>query len=251
MDGLITVTEQLGKHYAPLVPSLVVEGILSKEDGSSSPSVSIANEGRDVTSFVVFYAGGLETEYGVDLLLKSFARNATASFQLWILGKGELEDRIRDAAKKDSRIVFMGYRHQSEVRHLMNKATVLVNPRPSNQSFTQFSFPSKVVEYMASGRPVVSTRLPGIPADYYPHLFILEKETPEDLCDLLMQLYAMPRSALNEFGAQAKRFVVENKNESSQGQRILTFLAQVQTARRKSRDLATNSIEDGVHHVHQ
>ena len=31
----------------------------------------------------------------------------------------------------------------------------------------RYSFPSKLFEYLQAGKPVISTRLPGIPADYF------------------------------------------------------------------------------------
>ena len=38
-----------------------------------------------------------------------------------------------------------------------------VNPRQNNEEFTKYSFPSKTMEYLASGVPVVAYKLDGIP----------------------------------------------------------------------------------------
>lgn len=43
----------------------------------------------------------------------------------------------------------------------IEQASVLVNPRNMNYSQNQNNFPSKVLEYLASGRPVVSTKFRG------------------------------------------------------------------------------------------
>jgi glycosyltransferase involved in cell wall biosynthesis len=233
MDGLITLTAEMGKHYAPEVPSIVMEGILSEEDHSSRNSDGEeGNDSRDDGQFVVLYAGGVEVAYGMELLLDSFKRISSPSFRLWILGKGDFAAQIEIASQKDPRIRFVGYHPQHEVMILLRKASVLINPRPSRQDFTRFSFPSKTIEYMASGRPLISTRLPGIPEDYFPHLFVLDEETPEELSALLVRLSAMPRKELDDFGARAKAFIIDNKNATRQGARILSFLEHLLHIRR-------------------
>ena len=158
------------------------------------------------------------------LLLRAFELLQGQRFQLLILGKGGLEAQILEAAKRDARISFKGYCTQSEAKSLECGATVLINPRPSRQAFTQYSFPSKILEYMATGRPVISTRLPGIPEEYFAHMIVLENETPEELAALFLRLEALPRAVLDELGANARTFVSVKKNERSQGQRILAFL---------------------------
>lgn len=227
MDGLISLTKQLVMYYAPTVPSIIVEGILNAEDYSASNISSSKCELEQENSFVILYAGGLQPENGLELLLNAFLQIEDPSFRLLILGKGDFANQIKTASQIDDRIVFKGFCAPNEVKKLACTAAVLINPRLSNQEFTQFSFPSKTIEYMASGRPVISTKLPGIPEEYFSHLIILEKETPEYLSALFMRLKATPRKKLDDFGANAKKFILENKNETYQGQRIISFLGQL------------------------
>jgi len=225
MNGLITLTKQLSEHYAPGVPAMVMEGIISVDNYTSSfPCVAEKNVDAN-SGFVVLYAGGLQAEYGVQLLLEAFAKIYNPTFRLWIFGKGELATQVQAASQKDSRIAFRGFCPPEKIKDHLKKATVLINPRPSSQSFTRFSFPSKIIEYMASGRPVITTRLPGIPEDYFPYLFVLDEETPAGLSDLLTRVSTVPREDLDELGAKAKTFVLEKKTDTYQGQRILSFLA--------------------------
>lgn len=224
MNGLVVLTKQLSLCFAPLVPAIVVEGILYADDYRETECCHSDYGVSSDSCFSILYAGGLQAEYGVELLLEAFALTHDPSFRLWIMGKGDLTDKIKTAAQTDSRIVFNGYCPQHELKERMREATVLINPRPANQPFTQFSFPSKTIEYLASGRPVITTRLPGIPEEYFQHVFTLEKETPEELSALFIRLNAMPDMVLTNFGAGAKNFVLNNKNETSQGQKIATFI---------------------------
>ena len=41
-----------------------------------------------------------------------------------------------------------------------------MNPRSADAEYTKYSFPSKTIEYLATGVPVVMNRLPGIPEEY-------------------------------------------------------------------------------------
>jgi glycosyltransferase involved in cell wall biosynthesis len=227
MDGLITLTNQLAKHYAPSAPSLLLEGILSGEDYCVLSAHQYSCNVRTRSSFNILYAGGLTAEYGVGILLKAFSYINDKDIRLWVLGKGPLSDEIQKASYRDNRIVYKGYCSQKEVIKLYQKASVLINPRPSKQSFTKFSFPSKTIEYMASGRPVISTRLPGIPEEYFKYLIPLENESPEGLSNLLMELKAMSPKELEQFGENGRYFIIQNKCEAFQGNRILRFLKQI------------------------
>ena len=58
-----------------------------------------------------------------------------------------------------------------------------MNPRFTGAEYTLYSFPSKNIEYMVSGTPVITTRLAGIPDDYYPYVFVFEEEINENIND--------------------------------------------------------------------
>jgi glycosyltransferase involved in cell wall biosynthesis len=53
----------------------------------------------------------------------------------------------------------------------------MLNPRDPSWRGTPYSFPSKLLEYLTTGKPIISTRLPGIPAEYF------EVLRPVDLVD--------------------------------------------------------------------
>ena len=106
----------------------------------------------------------------------------------------------------------------------MRQATVLVNPRPSRQDFTAFSFPSKTLEYLAAGKPVLSTRLPGIPEEYFGYLQPIEDETPEGLAGALTAFRDLSVEERDRLGALGRDFVLAQKTEARQGARLLEFL---------------------------
>ena len=105
-------------------------------------------------------------------------------------------------------------------------ATLLVNPRPTVEEFVQYSFPSKNMEYMASGTPLLTTRLPGMPKEYYPYVYLLEKESAQGIADALRKILSNSDEALHRKGAEARDFILGTRNNVAQGQKILTMLEQ-------------------------
>lgn len=222
LDGFIVLTRQIAEDYLPNAPAIVMEGILSVE----SEALANANQqpGGQPEEFVVLYAGVLQRSYGITMLLEAFAKLPKTGFSLLLLGRGDMEAEIRRRAEQDPRICFLGFVSPAEVFRRCLQATVLVNPRPSGECFTPYSFPSKILEYMAAGRPVITTRLPGIPAEYDPYVVWLDRETPEGLASLLLQLREQPAARLHDLGRRGREFVLQEKNYRRQGKRIVEFI---------------------------
>ena len=65
-----------------------------------------------------------------------------------------------------------------EARRWQHKAAVLVNPRRGDEDFVPYSFPSKNIEYLLTGKPVVAYLLPGMPARYADFLCQIDQELP-------------------------------------------------------------------------
>jgi len=184
MNGLITLTKHIANDLAAqTVPYLVVEGAVSidmLESGSHQVN-NLSINATDKGERIIFYAGGLSSEYGVKILLDAFSLLPCHNYRLWLCGSGKMESAVKNAAMRDHRIIYWGVKTNSEVIQLEKHSTILINPRPSNNEFTKYSFPSKLLEFMASGRPVITTPLKGIPDDYESYVNILEDQSPAGL----------------------------------------------------------------------
>jgi glycosyltransferase involved in cell wall biosynthesis len=227
-SGIISLTKQTLDDFASGRPGLVVEGGVNLRELTESPrqvSGALARELHGVR--VCLYAGDLDNLNGISMLLEGFSLIADRSVRLWLLGRGECESAVMNAAKCDPRIAFLGFRANDEVRNLQRVVTVLINPRPSQQEITKYTFPSKLLEYMQSGTPVLTTRLPGIPEEYYQHTFTIEVETVEGLAKSLETVFSTSVSELRAKGESARQFVMKEKSWPSQGRLIVSFLRQL------------------------
>jgi len=219
-------------HHVLLTEAM--HGYLSQKLGADKPYVvleghsDITMEGRKpslsqkLQPRVCLYAGSIHRKYGVANLVEGFRKADLPNTQLHIYGAGDYEEELREIAARDPRVTYGGMIFSSEVVEKEQEATLLVNPRPTNEEFVKYSFPSKTMEYMASGTPVLTTMLPGMPEEYYPYVFLIQDETPEGITDALQK--ALENPDLYDRGLRARDFILKQKNNVSQAGKLLTML---------------------------
>jgi hypothetical protein len=77
---------------------------------------------------------------------------------------------------------------------------------------------------MLSGTPLVTTKLCGIPDEYFQYVYTFEQETIEGFAKTLIKILSIPEEELIIKGKEAQDFVLKNKNNIIQAQRIKDFL---------------------------
>lgn len=220
-DRYILLTKQMNEVVNPKnKPYIIMEGLVDLEMETSSNILDKKNTKKKI----LIYAGGLYAKYGVKDLIEAFMLLDDMSVELHLYGSGELVAEMDTYVKKDRRIYFKGMVPNKIVVKDQLAATLLINPRPTNEEFTKFSFPSKNMEYMVSGTPMITTKLPGMPKEYYPFVYLFEEEDVEGMKNSLRQTLYKSKEDLHQFGLEAKKFVLTNKNNQIQAQRILQFI---------------------------
>lgn len=126
------------------------------------------------------YVGHLEREKGVDLLLDAMEHgplHQRAAVSLALVGAGSMRRRLEGtAAPSGGRIRFAGSRDHSEIPLWMAACDVFCLPSRRE------GCPNVVLEAMACGRPVVATRVGGVPELVNAETGILvEPENPQAL----------------------------------------------------------------------
>src|SRR5690606_27241774 len=129
-------------------PYIVIEGL-----ANSKAEELLSVKSTLVKKKSIMYAGALYEKFGLDILINSFMNLENDNIELWLFGSGDMEEKIRKYTTIDQRIKFFGRVDRTEILEYEKEATLLVNPRPSKEEFTKYSFPSKTIEYMASGTP--------------------------------------------------------------------------------------------------
>lgn len=219
-DCFVFLTEQMNETVNRRSrPYVVSEGHsdVSMRDRARAPR---RTDGRRV----LLYAGGLETQYGLDALCNAFRRIRKPGEELHLYGSGSYVETLKTLSVEVDGIFYHGVVPASEVVMRELEAELLVNPRSPEGEYTKYSFPSKTMEYMASGVPVVMCRLPGMPGEYGRYVYLFEDGSEEAIAAKLRELLDLPPQELWEKGAAAKRFVMEEKNNIAQAKKILDGL---------------------------
>ena len=172
----------------------------------------------------VIYAGGLQIEYGIKNLCRAFLEVAKDGEVLHVYGEGAYKEELKELCCNNKMIVYHGNVPNTEVVLAESAATLLVNPRAAEAEFTKYSFPSKTMEYMVSGTPVVMTKLPGMPEEYCSYVYLFKSCSIADIKDKLRDILDKSSEELCSFGARARRFVLDNKNNQQQAKKVLDFV---------------------------
>ncbi len=219
MNNLINVNQK---------PYIVIEGMVDIKMNEILNCLE-----NKVNDKVIIYAGGLYERFGVKKLIDAFTKLSHENVQLGLYGSGEMEQQIREYEKLDPRIKYFGVVQNSVVVNEELKATLLVNPRPSNEEFTKYSFPSKNMEYMASGTPLLTTPLLGMPSEYKQYIFLFNDESVDGMNKTLQEILNFSREELHDKGKEAKAFVLCKKNNIIQAKKVHNFIKRIMSKNKR------------------
>ena len=108
--------------------------------------------GAGAGGYVVF-VGRLAPEKGIGALIEAW-KQLREHVELKILGDGPLADMVKDAARNDVRITWLGRRPSADVLRIVGDAICLVMP-----SLWYETFGRTIAEAYSKGTPVVASRL--------------------------------------------------------------------------------------------
>ena len=183
---------------------------------------------------VCLYAGGLHRIYGIPYLVQAFIKADVPNTELHIYGSGDYREELTALCRQHPSIRYFGVKPNAEVVEAELKATLLINPRPTTDAYTKYSFPSKNMEYMVSGTPLLTTKLPGMPAEYYKYVYLIDEETVTGLSNKLTRILSKPPEELHAFGAKAREFVLREKNNVRQAQQIIDLIKECFRGKKKN-----------------
>ena len=125
---------------------------------------------------VLLYAGSYSKWTGVENLLDDYLsvdRSVIPNVELHLYGFSPREHHKRLMLKRKD-IVFHGLVDPFELSRAISAASVLVNPRPENLRGGDRNFPSKLLLYLESGQPILSTVTRSLGPAFLKHLVVYE-----------------------------------------------------------------------------
>ncbi len=183
--------------------AVFVSESLRRQFGRGLPNTMVVNESR-LTEEVfwnrpakrsgplrVAFVGRFSAEKGLDVLFEAAA--GLGQVELWMIGRGPLEQPLRESAAKRGfadRVRWLGYKpYGPELFETIRQAHVLVLPSRTE------GLPLAIVEAMSQAVPVVGTRVGGI-VELVRHShngLLIDPGDPRALADALVALMDEPR----------------------------------------------------------
>ena len=220
LDGYLSLTHNLVNVFNEHLPSYVFEGLVNEE-----------NEGKKDPIHNYFYFGGsLYERYGVKTLVDAF-HETNLNCKLVLAGSGPLDKYIEQLAEDDYRILYLSQISKEKNFAYMRNSIANINPRPLDKKLDEESVPSKLIEYLSVGTPVISTK--------YPKLYSLFKDDVtwidgNDQLSMKIALESYDFSKQEEHlkkAATARRKVFEFYGLNVQAESINHFLAEINSSR--------------------
>jgi glycosyltransferase involved in cell wall biosynthesis len=87
-----------------------------------------------------------------------------------------MKELLIEKSKKDNRIEYVGFLDEGAYLSLLSKANVLINPRNMDLPQNQNNFPSKILEYLATGKVIISTKFPNY-QEFEENIFFCDTNT--------------------------------------------------------------------------
>lgn len=195
VDGLVLFSERM-REKLPVKdkPFVVMEGIIL--DVNREEYMKKVEKRANDFSKTIMLSGALDCEEGILTLLEAFSKIEDTEYKLWLTGTGNAVDLINRYADADKRITYFGYiASYSEFLELQQKASVFVLMVPPTHPKAAYYFPSKLMEYLATGGIVACYKLPCIPDEYDEYLQYFSGDAEQigrqltDLCKTDPEVY--------------------------------------------------------------
>lgn len=180
---------------------------------------------------VLFYAGSFGNKDGVDILLDAFdmlaARNKDV--RLVLTGKGNRDAinkfvrRWRSSPYAD-RIEYKGYLDELSYYKLLNDIDIPCMTRV-DLAFAHAGFPFKLGEFLASGKPVVASRVSDVPKFFSDKInaMLVQPGSSSDVCEAVEFLINNPDKAA-EIGNRGREEAKALFDYKEQGRSLRAFL---------------------------
>jgi glycosyltransferase involved in cell wall biosynthesis len=152
-------------------------------DGQSQRDQVRSTLGIPAESKVILYMGSFFYFSGLPQLVDEFAGSDQDDKVLVLVGGGEQDQELRQQVAKlglAKKVIFTGFVGFSELPGYLAAADVAVNPMQSSL-VSNAAFPNKVIQYLATGLAVATTRLKGLELTFGDVPGIRYSQTPEQV----------------------------------------------------------------------
>ncbi len=183
LDGAFLVNSKI---QVPC-PAVVIRGAIREQnfdaaDKIAELSAAEMNAGTEEKIPTILFASTLDRQRGIEVVMEAL-KYTDAEFKLQITGRGDKEEFAKDSS--DKRVEFLGYLDYETYQQKLREADICVNAQLAHHEFGNFSFPSKIFEYLSAGKLVISSDVADAEEALGDALLIYHKDDPKELAKMI------------------------------------------------------------------
>jgi glycosyltransferase involved in cell wall biosynthesis len=215
-DKVVTINEKL-RDYAirmgakPEDTYVVRAGIdLERYDPNIDGGEMREIYGIEKDDSVLFFMGWLYHFSGLKEVTVELSKikNEKPNIKLLIVGDGDAFNalqKIREENHLNDQIILTGKKPYQEIPAFIAASDICLLPAYPTEKIMQDIVPIKMYEYMAMGKPVITTKLPGVMKEFGEDHGVIYVDKPEDVLKKGIEL--IENGMLKEYGSKARGFV--------------------------------------------
>ncbi len=179
--------------------------------------------------YVAFVGVMNDAKEGVNILIKAFKvlNNEFQDYNLYLVGPRNYDtpshlEMIHNCGLEE-KVEWKGAYDRDQIPAIVQNADLLVLPRPDSRQ-AQGGFPTKLGEYLATGNPVVATRVGELP-DYLEDgesVFFAEPGSVDSFADAMQRALINPEEA-KRIGANGRKVAKKHFNKDIQAKILYDF----------------------------
>ena len=176
------------------------------------PSASSGNlrkrYGLEGTDTVLFFMGWLYHFSGLKEVAQELAKETNKNLKLLVVGEGDAFgdlERIRNKWDLQDKIILAGQRPYTEMPSFIAASDICLLPAYPWEKTMHDIVPIKLYEYMAMGKPVISTKLSGVMREFGEDNGVVYVDEPADAIDKAKSL--VKDGKIGELGAKSRKLV--------------------------------------------
>jgi len=218
----ITFVKKCADYFMPAKPTLVIDHIFDERGYRERLEANVSAQEGVVR---IVYTGSLNENYRIQEMMECI-EYLPSNYMLEFYGKGPLMNTVAKFAKNNPRVKYCGFLLPKDIPFVQMNASILITLLRSDLPLSEFAIPSKIVGYLASGRPVISSRAESIPEKYRKYLNFVDSEEPKDIATKILEITHKNRYLEFERKAlQARDFIYGECNWNIQTEQIVRFIS--------------------------
>jgi glycosyltransferase involved in cell wall biosynthesis len=181
---------------------------------------------KDSQDFTILHVGRFERAKGVETLIKAFIAISKKFDNIKLINvgipRGPSFNKCMDLLKKnklDQKVIFTGFVDYLDLPEFYAKSDIVIVPSEIYESFSY-----TVAQGMACGKPVIASKIGGIPetTNYGNAALLFEPGNVDQLTNKIERLYTNT-DIREEFGRKARKYIVDYCSIDSLKEKYIEF----------------------------